>query len=111
MLRGLAPSVGVLLFVGCGPLHTITHYSREIRLTPARPTDKKLGITLVRVDPDGAAVIRVKKTNETLKALPGDPFLAAYGEYGARLFGESGLILQSSDVAAQSAVLRRHWAE
>ena len=87
---------------------------REVRLTPSEPADKRLGIRLVRVDPDGAAVIAVKRTQEVLKAMPGEPFLGRYENvhgYSVRTFGEHGLILVSSDVAAHSAVLRQHWAE
>lgn len=108
------------VLIGCtsssrsGDDFVIRHFMREIHLTRQEPTDKELGIMLLRVEPDGAAVISVKETKEVLRAMPGAPFLGRYEKVhgsSVRTFGESGLVLLSSDVAAQSALLERRWAE
>jgi hypothetical protein len=84
---------------------TITHYQRSTTLTRDRPRDEKLGVKLVRVEPDGTAVIDVASTGERLKAKPGEPFLGRRGgRYNVRVFGEEGLVLEGSDATAQSAV-------
>ena len=117
-MRTIAGTLTVAMLLGCSSLRlpgdtriVHSHHMREIYLTRAKPTDKKLGVTLVRVDPDGAAVITVRKTNETLRAMPEQPFLGERGgEYNVRVFGESGLILRSSNVESQAVVLVRRWA-
>ena len=91
--------------------YTITHYQRTLTLTRERPRDTKLGVTLVRVEPDGTAVIDVASTGERLAAAPGRPFLGKRGgRYHVRTFGESGLELEDSNPKAQSAVLVSRWA-
>jgi hypothetical protein len=98
--------------IGTSSRRTGMHLMREIRLTPASPADKSLGIRLVSVDPDGAVLISVHNTREILKAAPGEPFLGKRDpKYGVRTFGERGLILRNSDVTTQSAVLEHHWRE
>ena len=93
-----------------GP-YSIKHYQRTITLTRDRPRDARLGVTLVRVEPNGTAVIDVASTGERLAAAPGEPFLGKRdGQYHVRTFGESGLVLEDSDPEAQSAVLVRRWA-
>jgi hypothetical protein len=89
---------------------TLTHFFREVRLSPEHPVDDELGIRLLRVKADGTAVIHVRKTDETLAAQPGEPFLGRRGEYNVRIFGERGLILAQSDPSRGTAMLERRWA-
>jgi hypothetical protein len=90
---------------------TISHFAREVRLTRADPVDEELGIRLLRVEGDGTTVIHVAKTDETLAAKPGEPFLGRRGEYNVRIFGERGLTLVKSDPSRGTATLERRWAE
>jgi hypothetical protein len=115
LIAGLA-----LLVVGCASSehHVVDlgvgHRSREVALDRFGPPDSWLGVMLIRVDPDGTAVIHVKETGELLAAAPGQPFLGRYIEemgLRRRTFGEEGLTLQSSDPSAQTAVLIARWAE
>ena len=86
--------------------------SEEIVLKPAAPLDRQSGVRLVRVKPDGTAVIRVTSTGETLAAAPGGYFLGAYDRtYHVRTFGEHGLQLATSDPSTKTAVLLRTSAE
>ena len=117
-MRAITVMVTIVTLAGCGSLRLpgdaprLTHHGRVVHLTRAEPTSEKLnGVTLIRVDPDGAAIISVERTNERLRALPGEPFLGKRGgEYDVRVFGDSGLILRSSDVGSQAVVLVHRWA-
>src|SRR3712207_698307 len=112
-MRVLLPIMVVVVLVGCAastPIadkFAVRHFMREVHLTRKEPADKELGIRLLRVEADGAAIISVTKTEEVLSAMPGKPFLGRYQDvhgYSVRTFGERGLVLRSSDVAAQSAL-------
>jgi hypothetical protein len=91
---------------------TGVHLSRKIVLTPQAPRDRHVHIALLRVKGDGAAVIHVDSTGETLRAKPGEYFLGEHQPpYNVRTFGEHGLYLATSDPATQTAVLVRNWVE
>ena len=105
----------LLAFTLAGCAHTSpdtnTHYYREVALTGGGPEDRRLAIKLLRVEPDGRAVIYASHTRERIVAAPGEPFLGRRGgRYNVRTFGEKGLILKSSDPATQTAVLGHYWA-
>ena len=129
----LLPLLLTCLYGGCGPtpeqraeaeaLHPtresntdahggFAHYFRRILLTAEAPRDDIRGIQLLRIEEDGAAVIHVDETGETLSARPGEYYLGRYGgPYNKRTFGEQGLRLATSDPAAQTAVLIQVWAD
>ena len=121
-LTAVATTVSLAALVGCArqsrlplwpgtPQATCTLYAREIVLRrDAR--DPKLGVQLLRVEPDGAAVIHVDRTGETLSAKPGEYFLGDYhAPHNVRTFGEHGLHVATSDTVMQTAVLVRAWSE
>jgi hypothetical protein len=87
------------------------HWARAITLTAEAPRHEARGIQLLRVEEDGAAVIHVDETGETLSARPGGFYLGRVGgPYHVRTFGEHGLRLASSDPVTQTAVLVQTWA-
>jgi hypothetical protein len=103
----------VLLVVGCArrPLWSCTQYARQVQLTQDAPRDRRLGVRLLRVEPDGTTVIHVAKSAETLSVKPAEFVLGEYRPpYNVRTFGERGLYLADSDPRAQSARLIHQWA-
>src|SRR5687767_11134518 len=87
LVRTSLLAFALLLLVGCssdGAYDGVRHLMREIHLSPKDPADKRLGIRLLRVEPDGAAVIAVAETNEVLRAMPGEPFLGRYEKVHGR---------------------------
>ena len=107
-------AVTVIGLGGCAPKQFgSVHYAREIVLTSTSPADRDAGIQLLRVEPDGAAVITATRSGETLAAKPGQRFLGERGPgpYDVRVFGEEGLTLLRSDYATQQAAFLIRWAE
>ena len=110
-MRAILLAVAVLGLGGCASKPFVnSHSARKIVLTSSSPPDRVWGVQLIRVEPDGTAVIAASRSGETLAAKPGQPFLGKRLQHGARVFGDEGLTLLRSDYAAQRAVFLVRWA-
>ena len=97
-------SISLFAFVGC-TLHRVSHYSRDLSLSPAH--EAGIGgqhkLRLIDIGQDGTTTIELSWTRERLTAKPGEFFVSD-------AFGTHGLELVSASSGTGQAFLKQRWA-